>query len=196
MLDASWVRAAFPSTLRAVADEVAAVVVPGQSHAPVSVTEVVVGDELVLIPHRLYDDVSLSARFGTGRAATVAACLRTRHHDGRVRQRAVRELLAGDAALEPWVVPYVVLLVGEYVVEIVEDVAAALTDLDVDGSVQRRAYGRALAQNPELVRLTSARAVSYWDCYYRARYPQLDAYPGRRLAEALARAAAAGSSGL
>jgi hypothetical protein len=114
----------------------------------------------------------------------------TRHHDGHVRQKALRTLLDGPCALQPWVVPYVVKLVDEYVVEIVDDVATFLTEVDVEGSPQQRAYGRVLAQNPEMLRLLRARATSYWDCCYRRRHRRLEEYPGHRLALALSRAAA------
>ncbi|WP_242635967.1 MULTISPECIES: hypothetical protein [Cellulomonas] len=145
---------------------------------------------MLAFPYRIYHAaLPADTSFVTPLAPVVTACAYTRHHDGHVRQRALRTLLDGPGALQPWVVPYVVKLVDEYVVEIVDDVAAFLTDVDVEGSPQQRAYGRVLAQNPEMLRLLRARVISYWDCYYRRRYP-LEEYPGHRLTLALSRAAA------
>src|SRR5213078_2080778 len=109
-----------------------------------------------------------------------------RHHEGWTRQRSVRRIVGAPL---PWVVPFVVALVGEYVIEIVEDVARGLPEVGRAGSAQQQAYGAFLAANPELLRLTQARVVSYWDCYYRRDYPRIHDYPGHRLAAALTQAA-------
>jgi len=47
-----------------------------------------------------------------------------------------------------------------------------------------------VAANPAFVDLTSSRVVSYWNCYYRERYPQLGDYPGAQLISSLKLAAA------
>ncbi|GEA79676.1 hypothetical protein [Cellulomonas uda] len=196
--DASWVRAAFPAALRPVAAEVARALAPqvdpriGSAYtASPHIVPVQLDGESIAFPYRIYHGIlPADTSFVMTLSPVVAACAYTRHHDGHVRQKAVRTLLDGRCALQPWVVPYVVKLVDEYVVEIVEDVAAFLTEVDVEGSPQQRTYGRVLAQNPEMLRLLRARAASYWDCYYRWRYRRLEEYPGRRLALALSRAAA------
>lgn len=196
--DASWVGAAFPAALRPDAAEVAQALPPRDNPwgpstdtATSQTVPVVVDGEVLAFPRRIYHAVlPADTSFAMPLASVVAACAYTRHHDGHVRQEALRTLLAGPCALAPWVVPYVVKLVDEYVVEIVEDVAAFLTEVDVQGSPQQRAYGRVLAQNPEMLRLLRARSISYWDCYYRRRHRRLEEYPGHRLAVALTRAAA------
>ncbi len=196
--DASWVRAAFPSALRPDATEVAQVLPPYDNPWGASIftatshtVPVALDGEMVAFPYRIYHGVLPGdISFAMSLSPVVAACAYTRHHDGHVRQKALQRLLYGPWALAPWVVPYVVKLVDEYVVEIVEDIAAFLTEVDVEGSPQQRAYGRVLAQNPEMLRLLRARAASYWDCYYRRRYRRLEDYPGHRLALALSRAAA------
>jgi hypothetical protein len=88
------------------------------------------------------------------RAQLALRCLYTRHHDGYVRQRNLDQVVS---APEAWVVPYVVQLVGEYVVEIIEVIAAALPQLTVRGSPQRALYGRFAADNPAFIDLTAAR---------------------------------------
>ena len=53
----------------------------------------------------------------------LALCLGTRHHDGHLREACLRQLLLQERA---WTVPFVVHLCGEYVLEIVEVIGAAL----------------------------------------------------------------------
>lgn len=189
-------RAAFPAALRPDAAEVAQVLPPNDGPwstltATSDTVRVALDGEVIAFPSRIYHGVlATEPSFVLSLSPVVAACAYTRHHDGYVRQEALRTLLDGPCALEPWVVPYVVKLADEYVVEIVEDVAAFLTEVDVEGSAQQRAYGRVLAQNPEMLRLLRARVISYWDCYHRRRHRRLEDYPGHRLARALTRAAA------
>ncbi|KQR12116.1 hypothetical protein ASF78_13185 [Cellulomonas sp. Leaf334] len=67
-----------------------------------------------------------------------------------MRQRALRRLLSAPV-VAPWMTPFVVQLVGEYVVQIVDDIAEALPDVGVPGSVHQAAFGRYLVENPEVL---------------------------------------------
>jgi len=110
-------------------------------------------------------------------------CLYTRHHDGYVRERRL-ERVVGLA--EPWVAPFVVQLVGEYVDEILLVVRRALVRaLSTPGSVVASVYARFAAENPDFIDRTEQRVVSYWNCYYRYRYPSLRDYPGSAVVAAL-----------
>jgi hypothetical protein len=131
--------------------------------------EAVVDGERVIVPYRVYADEPPPEVWASLQPVeqVLLHCLYTRHHDGRVRQRHLAHIVTRT---EPWIAPFVVHLVGEYVVEIVELIQRSLTDL--------RGYGRFAAANPELIGLTYQRAVSYWDCYYRRRYPDRKSYPG------------------
>lgn len=135
-----------------------------------------VSGETVLIPQRIH-----FAGFGLDAPvrsieACMAHCLFTRSTNGYERQRALGTILTLN---EPWSIPFVVALIGEYVIEILDDIAAALPLLD------RAVVGQFLHENPTFHRLTQARVVSYWDVYYRARYRRQD-YVGFALIEALA----------
>ncbi|NOX30789.1 MAG: hypothetical protein GXP35_12200 [Actinobacteria bacterium] len=86
-------------------------------------------------------------------------CVYSRHHNGRVRERAIRRLLLSEQNFS-WTVPYAVRLLGEYVVEIA---AAIDTMLPLDWDSAREAsFGKFAAMNPKFVALTEARATSYW----------------------------------
>ncbi|MCF2530788.1 hypothetical protein [Yinghuangia soli] len=177
---------AFPRFLADDAHAVASAMPPPE-HAPAEPFVVDVQGETVAIPYRLYcdePDAALQASFSE-RQAIILHCLYTRHHDGRVRQRHLAHVLP---VVEPWVVPFVVQLLGEYVVQIQSAVQDGLGGLDTPGTPQHDVYGSVLAANREFLHLTRQRAASYWDCYYRGRYPW-EHYPGRIVLESLRAAA-------
>ncbi|WP_308012974.1 hypothetical protein [Streptomyces olivaceus] len=174
--------AAFPTRL---AGDLCAVlvVVPDARFAPVHPFDVEVQDETVIIPSRIYNEEPSPDlhRPLTPPQQAILHCLYTRHHDGLVRQRHLEQIVAGD---EPWVVPFVMQLVGEYVVEILEAITRGLPGLFTPGSVQRRLYGEFIARNPAFFARTERRVVSYWSCYYRWKYGAFGEYPGSVLLDA------------
>ena len=187
MPNQAWVLEAFPVGLRTEAAAVSrrlptdTTIAPGQS--------VTVAGEPLRIPYRLYGHgFRPDPDRDTATEQLMLHCLGTRHHDGHAREGHLRAVVRD---LSPWVVPYVVALVGEYVIEIVQVIEGALTELTVDGSAQQRAYGSYLAADPEALRLTRARVISYWNCYFRGLYPSLDDHPAQRLVLAFERAARA-----
>lgn len=151
--------------------------------------EVEVQGETVTIPSRIYNEEPVAdlQRSLTPTQQSIVHCLYTRHHDGLVRQRHVEQIVACDA---PWVVPFVMQLVGEYVLEILEAIGRGLPGLSAPGSAQRRLYGQFIARNPAFFARTERRVVSYWSCYYRWKYEEFGTYPGSDLLEALRTAAA------
>ena len=175
---------AFP---RALASHVtaAASVMPATSHEPRGEFAVWVDIQELVLPRRIYPaepDPDTATKLAP-RAQLVLRCLYTRHHDGIVRQRNPEQVVT---ALDAWVVPYVVQLIGEYVVEIIKVIAAALPQLAVPGSPQRVLYGRFAADNPAFIDLTAARVASYWNAYYRGWwYRSLADYPGQPLIDSV-----------
>ncbi|GLX11540.1 hypothetical protein Misp03_84660 [Microbispora sp. NBRC 16548] len=170
----------------ALAREVRAVVrvLPKARHSPVGSFRATVGDDRVTVPERIYHpEVSPERLDGlTPLQQTILHCLYTRHHDGFVRQHHLRQIIG---SLEPWALPYVVHLVGEYVLEIVTDIDTALGDLGTPGSPIHQAYSRFLADNPRFLTLVQQRVASYWACYHRRDFPRLADYPGHRLVAAM-----------
>lgn len=145
--------------------------------SPDDLWPVSVSGESLRIPYRLYlkppTPDAADALDETQRL--ILACLLSRHHDGFVRHRNVPQLLMADA---DWVPPFVVQLAAEYVVEIIELILERVDDLSPDR------YRRFAADNPRFMALTRQRVVSYWNAYYRSRFPRLADYPGfRTLAE-------------
>ncbi|MDT0478058.1 hypothetical protein RM863_38685 [Streptomyces sp. DSM 41014] len=174
--------AAFPTRLVGDVQSVLAVM-PEAKLASMTPFEAEVQGETVAIPSRIYNEEP-GADLGRPLAETqqvILHCLYSRHHDGWVRQRHLEQMVASG---EPWVVPFVVQLAGEYVLEILEAIGRGLPGLTVPGSAQRRLYGEFIARNPAFFARTERRGVSYWSCYYRWKYGAFGTYPGCVLLEA------------
>ncbi|QDY77360.1 hypothetical protein [Streptomyces qinzhouensis] len=180
--------AAFPSHL---AESVARVhaLMPEASGPPSESFSVVVRGETLAIPYRIYhpepDPAAERALPRTER--TVLDCLYSRHHNGRVRERRISGVLTAD---EPWAVPFVVRLLGEYVVEIVAAIRRELPGPTASQAARRALYGEFIAANPDFRARTEQQMVSYWACYYRHEYPAFADYPGAAPAALLRDAAA------
>ena len=147
-------------------------------HAPSAPFEVHQDGRLLRIPVRTYyqREQLLACTQLAGDAGVIALCLGTRHHDCPLREACLRQLLLQERA---WTVPFVVHLCGEYVLEIVEVIGAALPDWN------GAALARYLRENPAYVATLERRSISYWSCYYRGHYPVWEDYPGRRAMAAL-----------
>ncbi|MFC7217622.1 hypothetical protein ACFQLX_05455 [Streptomyces polyrhachis] len=179
--------AAFPRALRDDVQVVLRLLPPARFSSSPSFSATVQGEDIA-IPYRLYNDEPTGSADAalTPVQSAILHCLYTRHHDGVVRQRHL-ERVVGVA--EPWIAPYVVQLVGEYVVEIVVAARKGLVDLDAPDSRQHAVYGAFVAANRTLFDTTQRRAVSYWSCYYRHRYETFQSYPGCGLLDSLWNAA-------
>lgn len=177
--------AGFPRELRAEAEAVAGRL-PEPRHVLTPRTQrVLVQGEDVELPARIYNpELHRDAmQVLTSVQRLVTACIYSRHHDGYVRQASCAALLP---AREPWVVPYVVQLLGEYVVEI--------SNMILDGLTAQSAFGWSSYQdfagaNQAFIALTEQRAISYWSCYYRQAFSRSD-YPALRALSKLRETAA------
>lgn len=119
---------------------------------------VFVGNELLQIPSRVYHEVGrIDSALLTGVQSELLDCLLTRHHDGHVREAHLRKILGRK---HEWIPPFVVQLVGEYVIEILSAIRDGLHELDHD------LYRAFLISNPAFFKLTKQRVASYRNCYY------------------------------
>jgi len=80
---------------------------------------ITISGELIHIPSRIYSPEPRPASlYGlSAQELVILACIYTRHHDGFIRQKYLEKLFSQD---EIWVCPFVLQLIGEYVVEIIE----------------------------------------------------------------------------
>jgi hypothetical protein len=140
---------------------------------------VLIEREWLHAPARVYyapSDLRSVIAMSNGETQALALGLGTRHWDGFIREECLRQLLDAE---RPWAAPFVVQLLGEYVIEIAEVVALAL----------QQGYVAGLAQfaidNPSFMATTRRRVVSYWHCYYRRRCPSLTDYPAHIALESI-----------
>lgn len=171
---------AFPRVHAAAARRVAGWLAQGESHAPIGAFAVSVGVETLQLPERVYYQPArlTTATHAGGLDGLLALCLGSRHHDGFVREACLRRLLE---APEPWVIPFVVRLAGEYVVEIVQAIEDALPALDP------LSYGRFFLDNPRFLDTTGRRVTSYYYAYHAAGYLRRGDEPGSRVLAAFRR---------
>jgi hypothetical protein len=171
--------AAFPA---AIGLEVRAALmhVPPCDHAPteLNIGPIQIAGEHLHIPYRIYAAEPALFRWKpVGRQQRlILSALYTRHYDGYVREKYVKVLLQAE---ETWVAPFVIQMLGEYVVEIVQLLELHLANLS------RESYLLFLKENEPFFCLVRNRIASYWDCYYRSQFPRLEDYPAFRVAEVL-----------
>jgi hypothetical protein len=139
-------------------------------------TGLVVAGEPVVIPYRIYNPASPPhlARGLSRTEQVITAAIYSRHDDGLVRQRALGTLLDCD---EPWTAPFIVQLLGEYVIQICADIETFTRTALAARPAMQASLSDFLTQNPRFAELTRQRAISYWSCYYRALHASLDTYP-------------------
>jgi hypothetical protein len=90
-------------------------------------------------------------------------CFYSRHHDGFVRERCLKEFIASNNS---YTAPYILQLLGEYVVEIIEVIYQNREGINTENLVSY------IAENPDHYEKTRQRVYSYWDCFYRRVYPK------------------------
>ncbi len=167
--------AAFPQALAA---DVAAVarLLPEPANHLAQTFKVTVDGEDVVIPYRIYsiEPAQAAAETLTSIQQTILSCWLTRHNDGFIRQRHLERIIRQP---NPWVVPFVVQLAGEYVWQILETINHQLPDVRRPGTPMHGLYGEFAFHNPAFVDLTEQRAISYWDCYMRSRHADFRDHP-------------------
>jgi hypothetical protein len=113
----------------------------------------------VFLPIRIYNEPIKEETLDlTPLQRQLLSCLFTRHHDGFVRQQRLTKIITSG---HEWIPPFVIRLVGEYVIEILAVIHSNL------GSLNRTLYRDFLKENQAFFSLTEQRVQSYWSCNYR-----------------------------
>ncbi|WP_215408614.1 hypothetical protein [Janthinobacterium sp. JC611] len=173
---------AFPAALRPAVHTIVQQVAGGAPERLPAGYRVVHAGEALLLPVRVYYPPAalLAGAAREGEAGLVALCLGTRHHDGHVRERCIQGVLERGV---PWAMPFVLQALGDYVLPVVLHIEAgrAASARGWDEGVAARLAG----DSPAWFATLERRAISYWNEYHRARYPQRQAYPACRVLAAL-----------
>ncbi len=151
-------------------------IIPTDSHLSYSDSEeLTLAGETLLIPYRIYaepDDSQMSSL--TDDQKIILQTLYTRHHNGYVREKNLRQVIT-HAADHAWITPFLMILIGEYIMEILQFIHDNRSVLNPDFI---RSFIR---ENPTFYRMLQSRVMSYWNCYYRRQYPTRDNYVGFQL---------------
>lgn len=178
------IRNAFPAVLRQDVDVALLYLEPRYEQptwlaSPDSIGPLLVNGEQLSIPYRVYflepEPDGISAL--TDMQRLILTVILSRSSDGFVREKCVKELLHSE---EPWIPPFVLQLLGEYVLPIIRVVA------DHSAVLRQPEYRRFVQDNPAFVQLLRQRIISYWNCYYRGTFPRLSDYPAFQIAKSFA----------
>jgi hypothetical protein len=131
--------------------------------------------EVLKIPCRLYFNEPTLEQQGklTEIQEAILNCIYLRHHNGFIRQRRLEKLIEKT---DYFVVPFVFQLLGEYVMEILSILKKHI-DLNVDN------YVKFINENNRYWKQTESRMISYWNEYYRPRFPLLKDYIGKKIVD-------------
>jgi hypothetical protein len=108
----------------------------------------------------------------------ILACVYSAHHDGLVRMQTINRLIESE---HDWTVPYLLMLLSEYVVEISEVIDYRIGRID-----SKRMQGFA-SLNPTFMSRVADRVITYWNFNHRRghhsgadhpRYEWLEMHPG------------------
>ncbi|MDD5189645.1 MAG: hypothetical protein PHE50_01230 [Dehalococcoidales bacterium] len=175
----NFLRLAFPVSLTEDVDSVLKIM-PVAIHLPTLYDKVIfyLNNQEVHLPSRVYNAETRNGLLDTlsEKQKTIYACIHSRNHDGYVRENSLKYLIENQT---DWSVPYILQLLGEYVVEITQIIENDVKKIDKD-----RVSHFALI-NPKFICLIRHRVISYWDCYYRGEYPVFSEYPAYKVMDSL-----------
>jgi hypothetical protein len=130
-----------------------------------------VSGEVLKIPGRIYFEEPKPHNENqlTEKQKDILNCLFTRHHNGFIREKSLNKI---SAKPEKWKTPFLVQLLGEYIYELFPV---------IDKSVNEQTLGfyqEFKNENPKYWKQTESRIASYWNEYYRYKFPKLKEYLG------------------
>lgn len=128
---------------------------------------------LLNIPERIYYNEPSSSQLIslTEQQQIIFACLFTRHHNGFIIEKNLRKIIHRSNDYN-WIIPYLIRITGEYVIEILKVIKSNLD------KVNKEIIKDFIVDNIKFYYTIESRVVSYWDCYYRNKYPNKEDYVG------------------
>jgi len=127
---------------------------------------ILVNGEKLKIPARIYfnEPKEETEKRLTDRQKDILNCLYTRHHNGYIREKRLKKL---SEKPEKWKIPFLVQLLGEYIYELFPIIDKKVNDNTL------AFYKAFIDENPKYWKQTESRMASYWNEYYRYRFPNL-----------------------
>ncbi len=137
--------------------------------------EVQVDNELLKIPYRIYydePDSDLEDKLSLVQKQ-ILDCIFTRHNDGYIRQKRLNNLFI-RGSIQKWIIPYVAKLMGEYVVEIIEDI---YRNIELINQEELKEF---VLNNTKFCTTIEGRIASYCGEYYMT-YSRKNEYVGFKI---------------
>ena len=133
--------------------------------------DVKINDEKLKIPVRIYfsETNEQSEKHLTDRQKDILNCLYTRHHNGYIREERLKKI---SERPEYWKTPFLVQLLGEYIFELFPIIDKRINEKTLEF------YQKFKEENPKYWQQTESRISSYWNEYYRYKFPKLKEYLG------------------
>jgi hypothetical protein len=136
-------------------------------------TFIVSDNEKVQVPYRLLIDEVPEIKSLSLVQKMILNCIYSRSTNGYVREKHIQAILQED--LPNWAMPFILKISDEYVVEILELTYSSLKEKD-NSKIQEFCQ-----INKSYLKYAYARMISYWNCYYRKEYKNLNKYIGKKL---------------
>jgi hypothetical protein len=134
--------------------------------------DVFINNEIIHIPERIYhEDLEANVEIALSQIQKhILDCFFTRHHNGYIRQKRLNNIFT-SRIIYNWSIPYIVRLMGEYVVEIIDDINTNIQLID------KIALQEFIRTNQKFILTTEGRIASYWGEFYKLEYAK-DKYVG------------------
>ena len=133
--------------------------------------------ECICFPYRIYfiDKIADCGEIFTPTQEIIYHCIFSRSCDGYVREKHISALL--EAETPDWIIPYILKICEEYVLNILDMVYSKLSETDTS------AYKEICRLNLGQFVKGHDRMISYWNEYYRDKCYNFCNYVGKKLYE-------------
>jgi hypothetical protein len=133
-------------------------------------------NETVTIPYRLYfeePNPELEKTL-TDKQKEILNCIYLRHNNGYLREKRLNLI---SENYENWTIPFIVQLIGEYIYELLPIIDKKINENTLNLYIEFK------NKNPKYWQQTESRVISYWNVYYRNKFPKLNEYLGIKIIE-------------
>lgn len=137
-------------------------------------TEHIVSGKKIIIPDRVYFNEPSSSKVQTLSITQrqILNCILLTNANGYIRQKYLKDL---EIEFGNWVIPYVIMNLGGYVLEILNEL-----DLKIDNN-NIKLFSEYVSENNSYWVKTKSRVISYWNEYYRESTPNVKDYVGYKI---------------
>ena len=128
-------------------------------------------NEILIIPYRIYFDEpspELEKKL-TDAQKEILNCIYLRHHNGYLREKRLESL---PNKIDKFTVPHIIQLLGEYIYELLPIIDKKVNESSIEF------FAKFIINNPKYWQKTESRMISYWNEYYRYKFPKLKEYIG------------------